>query len=160
MERFDSSNLNDEQREILAMFFHRRLLFDAHLAKRNISLFTCPGCGYPTLIERGAYEICSICNWEDDYQDGKEADEIWGGPNSSLSLTENRLIIGSELNEAIKKYGQSLNDNPAEVLAILSHYDTTVHKILAEIPEDATTNDLLFRHYQQAGYTLLQQLVK
>jgi hypothetical protein len=53
-------------------------------------LYVCPCCGYPTLHERGSYEICSLCNWEDDGQDDPYAVEIWGGPNRAYSLTEAR----------------------------------------------------------------------
>jgi hypothetical protein len=30
------------------------------------SLYPCPCCGKPTLPERGHYEVCSNCDWEDD----------------------------------------------------------------------------------------------
>jgi len=50
----------------------------------------CPCCGYLTLEERGDYEICYLCNWEDDGQDDPYADETWGGPNGDHSLTEAR----------------------------------------------------------------------
>jgi hypothetical protein len=50
----------------------------------------CPCCGYPTLSEAAAYEICELCNWEDDGQGDEEADEVWGGPNSDYSLAEAR----------------------------------------------------------------------
>ena len=50
----------------------------------------CPCCRYPTLSERAAYEICVLCNWEDDGQDDASADEVWGGPNSDYSLTAAR----------------------------------------------------------------------
>lgn len=53
--------------------------------------YGCPCCGYPTLTERGNYEICSLCHWEDDGQDNPRADERWGGPNGNYSLTEARL---------------------------------------------------------------------
>lgn len=52
--------------------------------------FICPCCGYPTLPERAAYEICEMCNWEDDGQGDEDADEVWGGPNSDYSLSEAR----------------------------------------------------------------------
>lgn len=39
---------------------------------------------------RANYEICELCNWEDDGQDDESADEVWGGPNSDYSLTEAR----------------------------------------------------------------------
>ncbi len=51
---------------------------------------TCPCCRYPTLTERGAYEICCLCNWEDDGQADADADDVRGGPNRSYSLTEAR----------------------------------------------------------------------
>ena len=50
----------------------------------------CPCCGFRTLGERGGYEICSVCFWEDDGQDEHDADEVRGGPNGDLSLTQAR----------------------------------------------------------------------
>lgn len=50
----------------------------------------CPCCGYKTLGERGVYEICAVCFWEDDGQDDEDADEVLGGPNGSISLTQGR----------------------------------------------------------------------
>jgi cysteine-rich CPCC protein len=41
-------------------------------------------------MERAAYEICDVCWWEDDGQDDPHADERWGGPNGSLTLSEAR----------------------------------------------------------------------
>lgn len=53
--------------------------------------YICPCCGYPTLEEkRPLWEICDLCDWEDDGQDDPKADEVWGGPNKHLSLTEAR----------------------------------------------------------------------
>jgi hypothetical protein len=52
--------------------------------------YDCPCCGYRTLAERGGYEICPVCFWEDDGQDDHDADRVRGGPNGSLSLTEGR----------------------------------------------------------------------
>jgi hypothetical protein len=53
----------------------------------------CPCCGRMTLGERGCYEICPVCWWEDDGQDNPEADVAWGGPNSDLSLTQARVNV-------------------------------------------------------------------
>ncbi len=52
--------------------------------------YACPCCGYITLDERGGYEICAVCFWEDDGQDDHDADRIRGGPNHGLSLTKAR----------------------------------------------------------------------
>lgn len=54
------------------------------------SLYRCRCCGYRTLGERGGFEICSVCFWEDDGQDDQDADEVRGGPNADLSLTQAR----------------------------------------------------------------------
>jgi hypothetical protein len=29
-------------------------------------LFPCPCCNHQTITERGCYEICDLCGWEDD----------------------------------------------------------------------------------------------
>jgi hypothetical protein len=50
----------------------------------------CPCCGCKSLGERGGFEICSVCFWEDDGQDDHDADVVRGGPNGALSLTEGR----------------------------------------------------------------------
>lgn len=52
--------------------------------------YSCPCCGYPTLPERGGYDICELCDWEDDGQDDPHADEVWGGPNGTYSLSQAR----------------------------------------------------------------------
>ena len=50
----------------------------------------CPCCGYKTIGDRGGFEICPVCFWEDDGQDDPDADEVRGGPNELLSLTQAR----------------------------------------------------------------------
>jgi len=67
------------------------------MAFRNISkptekrpTYRCPCCGCLTLCGRGGYEICPVCFWEDDGQDDHDADEVRGGPNAELSLTQAR----------------------------------------------------------------------
>jgi hypothetical protein len=52
--------------------------------------YTCPCCGYPTLEERGAYDICELCWWEDDGQDDSDSSKTRGGPNGEFSLDEAR----------------------------------------------------------------------
>jgi hypothetical protein len=52
--------------------------------------YRCPCCRYRTLYERGGFEICPVCFWEDDGQDNEDADSVRGGPNGSLSLTQAR----------------------------------------------------------------------
>jgi hypothetical protein len=49
--------------------------------------FRCPCCRYRTLAERGAFEVCPVCFWEDDGQDDSDAHILRGGPNGALSLS-------------------------------------------------------------------------
>jgi len=59
-------------------------------AERMVAGVKCPCCGFPELSMRIGYEICGICNWEDDGQDDEDANEVRGGPNHDYSLTEAR----------------------------------------------------------------------
>ncbi len=68
--------------------------FDTSFAFGDCS---CPCCGYPELAERGGYEICGLCFWEDDDQDDHDADEVLGGPNGDYSLTECRENFSKHL---------------------------------------------------------------
>jgi hypothetical protein len=55
-----------------------------------VGLIACPCCGHATLTERGGFEICPVCFWEDDGRDNDDADQWRGGPNS-VSLREARV---------------------------------------------------------------------
>jgi hypothetical protein len=88
----------------------RRRRYQKHLIKIDDStpvyqgtLYTCPCCGYSTLSSRAVFEICLLCNWEDDGQDDPFADEVWGGPNGDYSLSEAR----DNFNLYLTKYRQS-----------------------------------------------------
>lgn len=58
--------------------------------RRDEQSYRCPCCHYRTLYERGGFEICPVCYWEDDGQDDEDADTARGGPNGSLSLAQAR----------------------------------------------------------------------
>jgi hypothetical protein len=53
-------------------------------------VFACPCCRCLTLDERGGFEICPVCFWEDDGQDDADAAIVRGGPNGRLSLEQAR----------------------------------------------------------------------
>lgn len=50
------------------------------------TLLPCPCCGYLTIEERGNFEICKVCFWEDD---GSDAAARFSGPNR-MTLQEAR----------------------------------------------------------------------
>lgn len=92
----DDPNISEEE-----LLRRRNAWFESYTAQRSVSArrdsgpYTCPCCGHLALAERGGYEICGECGWEDDGQDDHDADVVRGGPNGRLSLTQARLAYVS-----------------------------------------------------------------
>jgi len=88
-----------EERERWFQWYVAELAHASTLAPPKDGLmYRCPCCRCLTLKERGGYDICPICFWEDDGQDDADADTVRGGPNGSLSLTmarENYIAFGA-----------------------------------------------------------------
>ncbi len=57
--------------------------------KREGMRYRCPCCFYKTLPERGHWDICPVCFWEDDGQDDEEAYRH-SGPNKGATLLQAR----------------------------------------------------------------------
>lgn len=49
---------------------------------------SCPCCGQYEFSEKGSYEICPVCNWEDDPVQAEEPD--YSGGANVMSLNEAR----------------------------------------------------------------------
>ena len=72
---------------------HRLAGRDTPLGRR----FRCRCCGYLTLRELDMYEICPVCNWEDDPTTIFEPGESAGGPGPNhVSLSEGRHNLAIE----------------------------------------------------------------
>ena len=67
--------------------------------------YACLCCRYLTLPERDGYDVCPICFWEDDGQDDYDADEVRGGSNHNLSLTEARRLSLTEARRNFAEFG-------------------------------------------------------
>lgn len=80
----------------------------------------CPCCGYMTLDERGHYDICEVCSWEDDGQDNDDADRIWGGPNRDSLAKARANFIMYGINTPTE--GPSKFANPAASFARGRHF--------------------------------------
>ena len=61
-------------------------------------LYSCPCCGNKTISKLGDYEICYICNWEDDPVQSDDPN-FYGGANVK------------SLNEAKETYQQLIQKN-------------------------------------------------
>ncbi|MFG1992391.1 CPCC family cysteine-rich protein [Actinoplanes sp. NPDC048988] len=93
----DDPSLSDDD-----LISRRTEWFAAYTSQKNVfgprrgAPYTCPCCGHATLAERGVYEICGECGWEDDGQDNHDSHVVRGGPNGSESLDQgrNRYVRG------------------------------------------------------------------
>lgn len=93
----DDPALSDD--EIVA---RRTAWFEAYVSLENVLApasdgpYSCPCCGHLTLSERGAYDICGECSWEDDGQDDHDSHIVRGGPNGGESLDAARARYVAE----------------------------------------------------------------
>lgn len=81
--------------------------------------YRCPCCKCLTLHERGGYEICPVCFWEDDGQDDPYADQVRGGSNSDFSLTQarlNYLVYGAMEERFVKSVRKPTDEEAAPPL--------------------------------------------
>ena len=127
--------MTEEEYKICIDFSIRRKNFNLYLHAVDLSqsIFTCPSCGFPTLSSRNSYEICDICNWEDDGQDDQNADKVLGGPNSELSLTMSRIKIGAELKILEENLNGRLITNPDRFFSIMENHKQRLKKVINEI---------------------------
>ena len=156
----DVTKLTEGDKKILADFHIRRKIFNNYIKDKEIKLFTCPGCGYPTLTERGSYEICDVCNWEDDNQDDDEPDKVWGGPNANLSLTENRINIGKILITNSESLKSAINLDPSYVLRTLKLYQRKKEEIESKMTGNETLEHPIWTEWKQVEKDLQMALCR
>ena len=131
----EESNLEtiQKRRKYFEKFFpriegsNRRRDIDYHLPN------SCPACGYMTLDERCAWEICAICFWEDDGQDNVDANKVCSGPNGDFSLTRYRLDFFDELEKLKQKSDWELRDEFEKLDKFIETNETETEKVQAQI---------------------------
>lgn len=64
---------------------------------------TCPCCGYKTLSEIGAYEICPVCFWEDD-PTNRDDPNYDGANGMSLKQGQRNYIEIGACDSEMKRY--------------------------------------------------------
>ncbi len=160
------SMLNHSDIELLNFLLKRREIFDAYIDKNKLNLFTCPGCGYPTNSTRAEYDICVICDWEDDgYDDNSKSifDDFLvknkiSGPNR-ISLIDNRLVISRLLFEIAKKENGQIVDDPKLVLVILEKNRMILRRIYKSIPGTADKSHVGWKEAAGIKLKILDELV-
>ncbi|XYQ53356.1 CPCC family cysteine-rich protein [Pectobacterium carotovorum] len=59
--------------------------------------FLCPCCGERTIYALGDYEICPVCNWEDDPVQSREPDCAGGANQMSLNEAKEAFKYGRKV---------------------------------------------------------------
>ncbi|MEC3906067.1 CPCC family cysteine-rich protein [Tamlana sp. 2201CG12-4] len=157
---FDRSKLTVEDKALLEAFQKRRSAIRNCINENNLKCTICPGCGFPTFTEDWFQDICSVCNWQHDGQDDPHADEIWGGPNHDLSLTESRLNICRLLKEKSEKLKDEINDEPFEILETLKIHNERMDSFDEEKMRHAFHDDPIWKAWNEVGKQILNDLIK
>ena len=74
----------------------------------------CPCCGQPTLGKRGAYEVCTICWWEDETAAFDDAPDTISAANHGYTLARARenFVDHFDMYDAGKGIGTVANPSP------------------------------------------------
>jgi len=79
-------------------------------------MFPCPCCGYLTVTELECYEICPVCNWEDDPYQSKNPDYAGGANQMSLNQAKaNFSKFGASSERFLKEVRPPLPDEIPEI---------------------------------------------
>lgn len=157
----DTVELNAEDKKIIEDFKVRRAFFSDKLIEEKMprKFFTCPSCGFPTLNEKNEYEICPICDWEDDGQDDATANKRLGGPNL-FSLTQSRLNIGRELKFlADSLHGQVVTDLN-QFFQILDKHDKRMKIAEDTIKDNTDKNDPAWENWRRTRKLIKRELIR
>lgn len=114
LKKFDKALLEEEDWDMLKAIKAKRVSFDAYLETVDLERFTCPACGYPTLEEKGNYECCVMCLWEEDGNDDQHNPALIRPPNH-ISLMEARVNIGFMLAEFEESESVQIDPDPKRV---------------------------------------------
>lgn len=153
--------------EILVAFKERRTTYDTYLQANEIQLCTCPGCGFPSLTDRGEFEICIICFWEDDGQDDHAESILSGlfeelqlsGPNAQLSLVETRINIGRILESNADMIDGEIDLDTGRVLETIAFYQLRRMDIEGRMTGEESAQDHIWLEWQEVRKDLQTALV-
>jgi Cysteine-rich CPCC len=131
---------------------------------------TCPCCGYPTINGRAAYEICSLCEWEDDGQDDRERSPVLTGfvpreRERAVAYTDPELVLGGpnadySLAEARDNFAQYFTMyRPADRDFERERARTDVKRRIAEVYDRAVDGDATFAESDAEARALLDRLL-
>jgi len=91
--------------------------------KKDRPLYPCPCCSSLTLYERGAYEMCVVCGWEDDLVQSNDPAYSGGANSNSLSEAQANWRTGFEqlMRESVQELGALISDR--DRVGMVGHLD-------------------------------------
>lgn len=69
---------------------------------RKINVVACPCCGFISLSERGGYDICGLCGWEDDPAQMDTPLMAFGPNHCSLFEAQQKALKGNYILDSLK----------------------------------------------------------
>lgn len=63
------------------------------IVHNETAMYPCPCCGFLTLGERGVFEICPVCDWEDDFAQACDSTLEGGANRVSLEQARRKFIL-------------------------------------------------------------------
>jgi hypothetical protein len=104
--------------------------------------FECPCCGKKTLTERGNYEICKVCGWEDDDIQSDDPDYAGGANHISLNEAQKAWAEGKDIHslmiEAFHKASNTSKGSPDEYWqrVVAKHAPKPPNEFFTNIPDE------------------------
>jgi len=113
--RGQAPGLTQAHRALLRAFEERRCAIVVALEASNILHHRelCLCCSLPTIAQRGNFEVCVVCLWEDSLS---EAQLGWVGPPNYVSLEQARLAAAARLYMFEQAWGMGLLKTSVDAL--------------------------------------------
>lgn len=141
--------------DVVKDFKKRRAFFKQYLQLYHVQKYVCESCGFPVLDDKGVYDVCIICNWEDNGYNDEQAEDPNHSCTEKLTLTAYRIQIAKEILEQ----PQTVKDFKRIIKAIYRYdrfeesYDS--HQLFSLAPNE---KDELERQLETALNQLKQEL--
>lgn len=115
------------ERALLGDFEARRRAFEEALEASNIlhGKHLCPCCGLPTLDERGDYEVCVVCLWEDGID---ETDPRRVAPPNYVSLERARIDAADQLRAYEGAHGALLEGGVDPLVRAIKRFEARLRQ--------------------------------
>ncbi|QTD38698.1 hypothetical protein JL193_05375 [Polaribacter batillariae] len=120
--------------KILQNYEDRKNLFESYLKQYEELSFICASCGYPTINKPASYEVCSICEWEDNGYNDNQLFRFNHATHEPLTLFEYRINIGEQILSEPKTFFDAKN-----IILSIKEYENKFDIILEKYYSKKTT---------------------